>query len=146
MKFNLLFLGQSAVSAHNVFWYRTLFKVKLYESFGTSFQQMVNQLFQYAIQDFQSIDPWGSWGDGGNDGWIPSKKHYYQVHGPKPNSGSSITDLVGKAVDDFHKLFVKWGEVKGYFFVYNDRYSGAPALVVSNLNKLKEGSCFRRVE
>lgn len=126
------------MSTSTAFWYRNLFKVKLYESFGTSFQQLINNLFQYSVDDFQSIDPWGSWGDGGNDGWVPSKGHYYQVYGPKPNSSTSLSEIVNKAVDDFHKLPGKWSSVRAYYFVYNDRYMGAPAPIASSLQGLKE--------
>ncbi|MBU0676177.1 MAG: hypothetical protein KJ950_16180 [Proteobacteria bacterium] len=126
------------MSANDNFWYRTLFKVKLFEASGTSFQQLINQLFQYSVEGFQSIQPWGDWGDGGNDGWIESKGSYYQVYGPTPTSSASPVAVVKKAVTDFEKLPEKWEDVKNYYFVYNDRYTGAPAPVASELQQLKK--------
>jgi hypothetical protein len=66
------------------FWYRTLFRVKIYEASGDSFQRLVNELCQHSISGFQAISPWGNWGDGGNDGWVQEEQHYLQVYGPKP--------------------------------------------------------------
>ncbi|MCG7978421.1 MAG: hypothetical protein N0E58_09860 [Candidatus Thiodiazotropha endolucinida] len=123
---------------HDDFWYRTLFKVRLYEAFGTSFQHLINQLFQYSVVDFQSIQPWGNWGDGGNDGWVEPLGSYYQVYGPIPTSKSSPVDAVKKAVDDFKKLPEKWENVNNYYFVYNDRYAGVPAPLAAELQQLKK--------
>ncbi len=126
------------MSSHDDFWYRMLFKVKLYEAYGTSFQQLVNQLFQYSVEGFQAIKPWGNWGDGGNDGWVESTGSYYQVHGLLPTSKLNAVEAVKKAVGDFEKLPEKWDNVNNYYFVYNDRYSGAPAPLVADLQKLKK--------
>lgn len=121
----------------NDFWHRLLFKVKLYETYGTSFQQLVNTLFGYSIVGFQAIDPWGNWGDGGNDGWVPSVGHYYQVYGPKPTSNTSPLTVLNKACKDFDKLTEKWSGLNGYMFVLNDRFCGAPAPLASALLGLK---------
>lgn len=121
----------------NNFWYRILFKIKLYEANGAAFQQFVNQLFDYSIEDFQSISPWGNWGDGGNDGWIPSKGHYYQIYGPKPNTKLNELQTVKKLIDDYNKLTDKWRNVISYYFVLNDRYTGVPAPVVNELQQLE---------
>ncbi|MBU1420045.1 MAG: hypothetical protein KKI15_16290 [Proteobacteria bacterium] len=126
------------MSGNDNFWYRTLFKVKLFEASGTSFQQLINQLFQYSIEGFQSIQPWGNWGDGGNDGWVELIGSYYQAYGPTPKSSTSPVEAVKKAVTDFEKLPEKWENVKNYYFVYNDRYAGVPAPLASELQKLKK--------
>lgn len=126
------------MSTNDNFWYRTLFKVKLFEASGTSFQQLINQLFQYGAEGFQSIQPWGNWGDGGNDGWVESKGSYYQVYGPTPTSSSSPVEVIKKAVGDFEKLPKKWEDVKNYYFVYNDRYAGVPAPLAAELQQLKK--------
>ena len=114
------------MTTNDNFWYRTLFKVRLYEASGTLFQQLINQLFQYSVKGFQAIQPWGNWGDGGNDGWVEWKGRYYQVYGPLPTSSVSPVKIVKKAVGDFGKLIEKWEDVQDYYFVYNDRYTGVP--------------------
>lgn len=126
------------MTANDNFWYRTLFKVRLYEASGTSFQQLINQLFQYSVKGFQAIQPWGNWGDGGNDGWVESKGSYYQVYGPLPTSSVSPVEIVKKAVGDFGKLIEKWEDIQNYYFVYNDRYAGVPGPIGSALQKLKK--------
>nr|VFK65471.1 MAG: hypothetical protein BECKUNK1418G_GA0071005_106317 [Candidatus Kentron sp. UNK]VFK72416.1 MAG: hypothetical protein BECKUNK1418H_GA0071006_111311 [Candidatus Kentron sp. UNK] len=133
---------------NNEFWFRMLFKVKLYEARGASFQQLVHDLFQLVRKDFQAIAPWGNWGDGGNDGWVPSKGWYYQIHGPEPGMKDSIkkqmddnaTKHVKKAAGDFRKLTEEWGEVKRYYFVLNDRYTGIPAPVAKALQDLEDNN------
>lgn len=119
------------------FWYRILFKIKLYEASGTTFQQFVNQLFNYSLDGFQSISPWGNWGDGGNDGWIPSKGHYYQIYGPQPNSKLNELKTIKKLIDDYNKLTDKWRNVKSYYFILNDKYMGVPAPIVRELQQLE---------
>nr|VFK16154.1 MAG: hypothetical protein BECKLFY1418C_GA0070996_102119 [Candidatus Kentron sp. LFY] len=121
------------------FWFRTLFKVRLYEAYGTSFEQLARSIFQFAIEDFQATAPWGNWGDGGNDGWVPGKGWYYQIHGPKPgNEKENLKGKVEKIRKDFHKLTEQWGNVNRYYFVLNDRYTGIPAPVAQALQALKD--------
>ena len=126
------------MGSNDDYWYRTLFKIKLYEASGTSFQKLTNQLFQYGLEGFQSIQPYGSWGGGGNDGWVEKDGSYYQAYGPLPNSSNSPLVAVKKVVDNFKKLPEKWIDVKNYYFVYNDRYEGAPAPIASQLQLLKK--------
>lgn len=121
----------------NDFWYRTLFKLKLYEAYGDGFQRLFNQLMEHSAIGFQAIAPRGNWGDGGNDGWIESAGHYFQVYGPKPTTEISPITVLEKATGDFKKLPQKWQDVRGYSFVYNDRLTGAPAPLASALQQLK---------
>lgn len=121
----------------NDFWYRTLFKLKLYEAAGDSFQRLFNQLMEHSALGFQSIAPRGNWGDGGNDGWIESEGHYFQVYGPKPTTEISPIVVLEKATEDFKKLPQKWKDVRAYSFVINDRLTGAPAPLASTLQQLK---------
>jgi len=131
-------------SAHKDFWYRTLFKLRIYEASGTGFQSLFNSLMQYSMQGFQSVSPWGNWGDGGNDGWCQSENRYFQVYGQGATTKSNPVQAVTKAVVDFDKLKVKWPSVERYHFVYNDRYGGIPAPIggiLQDLGILKTDSC-----
>lgn len=121
----------------NDYWYRLLFKVKLYEASGYAFQGLVEHLYQYGVTGFQSIAPWGNWGDGGNDGWIPETGHYLQIYGPKATTAWQPTDAVKKATTDFAKLPKKWSDVERYSFVLNDRFTGTPAPVARSLQELQ---------
>jgi hypothetical protein len=124
-------------TATDDFWLKLLFKVKLYEASGDSFQQLFSRVMELSNPNFQSIIPWGSWGDGGNDGWIESDGHYFQVYGPRPTTKDSETEALNKAVSDFNKIPKKWANVKRYSFVLNDRYCGIPAPIASALQQLK---------
>ena len=104
---------------------------------GEAFQDFFNQVMGYGQPGFQSITPWGNWGDGGNDGWIPSNGHYFQLYAPRPTTTLSANDAVKKAVDDFKKIPVKWKNVRKYFFVLNDRFKGIPGPVASALQTLQ---------
>lgn len=120
------------------FWYRTLFKLKLYESSGESFQSLFNDIAHYRYPDkFQVVGPYGNSGDGGNDGWIEAEKRYFQVYGKKANSKVDLNYIKSKATGDFSKIQNEWGKVNYYHFVYNDRFEGTPAPIVKAVSDLK---------
>lgn len=118
--------------------YRQFFRLRIHESMGESFQALFSRIMSYENPGFQSVAPWGNWGDGGNDGWIESESHYFQVYGPKPTASVREVDAVNKAVGDFDKLVAKWGSVQKYTFVMNDHFIGIPAPIGASLKKLKE--------
>lgn len=121
----------------NDFWLRLLFKVKLYEASGDTFQNLFSRLMELSNPKFQAVAPWGDWGDGGNDGWIEDEGHYFQVYGPKPTTKNTESVALGKALEDFDKLPKKWANVRRYTFVINDRYCGIPGPLASSLQTLK---------
>jgi hypothetical protein len=127
-------------AANEKYMYLLLFKLKVYQSFGDSFQQLISSVLFHAMPGFQSIQPYGNWGDGGNDGWIQTDDHYFQVYGPKPTTQSSPLSEVKKAITDFHKLPSKWGHVKKYSFVLNDHFLGVPAQVAAELKNLQQNA------
>lgn len=124
-------------SVQQNFLYRQFFRLRVHESFGDAFQLLFSRIMSYTHPGFQSVVPCGNWGDGGNDGWIEAEAHYFQVYGPKPNTKISETDAINKAIKDYEKIPKKWGVVKSYSFVMNDRFIGIPAPVGAALLKLK---------
>lgn len=127
------------MGANDDFYCRKLFELRVHSSSGDEFQRLFSQVMGYADPRFQSIQPWGAWGDGGNDGWIEEDGHYFQVYGPKPTTSAadSETAALRKAIDDFDKVPEKWQDVKRYSFVMNDRFQGIPAPIASALQGLK---------
>lgn len=121
----------------NEFWLKLLFKVRLYEAYGDAFQNLFSRLMELSNPKFQTVAPWGDWGDGGNDGWIQDDGHYFQVYGPKPTTKDTESEALKKAIADFDKLPKKWANVRRYSFVLNDRYCGIPAPLASAMQKLK---------
>ncbi len=119
------------------FWFRTLFQLKIYKVSGEEFQRLFENIMEYRYPDFQSVAPWGNWGDGGNDGWIPSEKRYFQVYGPKINTNPSPVKATEKLIEDFQKLKNKWSDIECYHFVYNDRFNKMPAPIGKALADLQ---------
>ncbi len=109
---------------------------------GDAFQALFSKVMQYATPGFQAVSPWGNWGDGGNDGWIDTEAHYFQVYGPKPSNQIKELEAVNKSIGDFDKLVAKWGKVSKYTFVMNDYFKGIPAPVGYSLKKLAEEKCL----
>ncbi|SMO33225.1 hypothetical protein SAMN06265380_10177 [Ruegeria faecimaris] len=103
-----------------------------------AFQNLVNAVFQGGADDFQSIAPWGSAGDGGNDGYVRSSGHYLQVYGPKAGSNWSPAVAAKKSEDDFQKLLNKWNGLNRYSFVLNDRFQGVPGPVEISLQNIQK--------
>ncbi len=127
------------MNAGDNFWYRTLFKLKLYEASGESFQKLFQDVMIYRYPEFEPVQPHGNWGDGGNDGWFPSERRYFQVYGPKASKTTeSLSTIIGKITGDFDKILQKWPKAKSYHFVYNDRFDGIPALLSQAMIALQE--------
>ena len=94
---------------------------------GQAFQILFSTVMSASHADFVTIRPQGSKGDGGNDGFVPSAGHYFQVYGPIDPS-SKITYAVKKLARDFSKLQTTWAEsvpIQAFSFVFNDKYQGA---------------------
>lgn len=123
--------------SHENYWFRTLFKLKVYEVSGESFQRLFNDIASYRHPSFQTVAPYGNLGDGGNDGWILDENGYCQVYGKKANSETNLPYIVKKVTDDFDNIQENWGQIDRYHFVYNDRYEGTPSPIGQALLALK---------
>lgn len=106
---------------------RIMFMNRLLKANGQAFQQLF-----WAVKrakhgaSFIEIRPQGRLGDGGNDGFLPSDGHYYQVYGPI-NPYDKIQEAAGKLQADFSKLKKSWNHaspIRAYSFVFNDKYEG----------------------
>ncbi len=90
---------------------------------------------------FEAVAPQGRKGDGGNDGYLPADKHYFQLYAPldpKEKAGAAAKKLTA----DFAKLKKQWGgkggrAVSAFTFVYNDKYEGIPNDIAAALNTLR---------
>ena len=115
--------------------FKLYFDLRLYQADGQSFQRFASDIFFASFPDFQSIAPYGSYGDGGNDGYIRQEQRYFQMYAP--NSSPSPAVVIHKAKEDFNKLCRNY-PVKRYSFVFNDRYNGTPAPVASALDEMQK--------
>ena len=84
--------------------------------------------------------PQGRKGDGGNDGYLPAEKHYFQVHAPI-DPKVRVTAAARKLVVDFRKILKTWAQdgkgIDAYSFVFNDKYQGVPLEIEQTLNVLR---------
>lgn len=103
---------------------RLQFKEKIFLKNGSLFQDFFENLMQVVDSRFIKIEPQGSNGDGGNDGYIPEEGEYFQNDAPK-NPQDKDTAAAEKFKDDFEKLKNNWDkftEIQTYNFVFNDKY------------------------
>lgn len=129
---------------------RRMFRCTCMLANATAFQDLV-----WAVKKakhgsaFEPVGPQGSKGDGGNDGYIPSDKHYHQLYAPiDPNEKAGVAAT--KVTQDFAKLKTQWGGSKGrgvsrFTFVYNDKYHGCPkdiSLALEGLRKKHKAIAF----
>ncbi|MBT8234301.1 MAG: hypothetical protein KJN84_16840 [Bacteroidia bacterium] len=116
------------------------FKEAIYSKNSTEFQTFFEDIMTRRFDDFQIIRPYGSLGDGGNDGFIKSSGTYYQVYGPlKPQEKDK--DAADKCVDNFTTLLEKWNQISKvleYKFVFNDKYLGSSILLEKAISKLEK--------
>jgi hypothetical protein len=90
---------------------------------------------------FEAVGPQGSKGDGGNDGYLPADKHYYQLYAPVDPKEKAAA-AANKLVADFAKVKSQWGGKNGrglslYTFAYNDKYDGTPKDISLQLQGLR---------
>jgi hypothetical protein len=117
------------------FWYQALFRLKLLEATGESFQKLVMEVLGAENPRFQPVSPWGRDGDRGNDGFIDGESHYFQIYGPERLEYNPVA-AARKAEQDFEKLNRSYAPAR-YTFVMNDRFRGIPEPVYQSLRKIE---------
>lgn len=122
------------------FFYTKLFNLKIHESTGEAFEDLFCEVMMFTDDRFRKIPPWGNKGDGGNDGFIPDEKRYFQVYGPKYSSTAKniVSYAKKKMEDDFMKILSNWEKPNSFHFVYNDKFAGAPRDLHEAIAKIKE--------
>jgi hypothetical protein len=115
------------------------FKQKIYDSPGNSFQTLFSTIMELRNNGFRRICAYGRKGDGGNDGYIPSEKRYYQVYGPdySGNYDKVVHYASKKLMSDFDKISKNWEKPNYFHFVYNDYFKGIPQDLINDVNALK---------
>ena len=118
---------------------RIFFMLKVHQSNVFSFEHLFGQVMDYR-PTFLKIKPYGHQGDRGNDGYEKDYGRYYQVYAPE-NPTNSYKDAIYKVNTDFKdKLLPYWSnicEIKEYFFVFNDKYSGSNIVLENTLSAIK---------
>jgi len=121
---------------------RLQFRDKIHSKNGTEFQSFFESIMEKAFSDFQKIKPYGNKGDSGNDGYRKDSGIYYQVYAPNTPSIKQA-EAVQKLTRDFEKLKNGWdeiSEIKEYYFVFNDKYTGSTQRFESAISELKKNN------
>jgi len=114
---------------------RIIFRNRLLESDGNSFEHLFTTIMNYAEPEFKQIKPWGKIGDRKNDGYIKTKGIYYQVYAPE-DLRSNYPDMVKKLKDDFSGLLANWSQINEFYFLVNDKFKGVNAEAEKIMNQL----------
>jgi hypothetical protein len=118
---------------------RIIFRLKIHESKGQSFEDLFVSIFQRALPDFVPVKPQGSLGDRKNDGYDRSSGTYFQVYAPE-NLHLSAQEAVAKLANDFSGLQVFWqaiAPITSFHFVMNDRFMGTFPTIERDLAALR---------
>ena len=121
---------------------RMLFKCKCILAHGKAFQDLFWAVMKAKHGTaFETVGPQGRKGDGGNDGYLPSNKHYFQLYAPvNPNEKAGVA--AKKLLTDFATVKRQWGGTQSpgllvFTFAYNDKYQGTPKDISLNLQNLR---------
>ncbi len=111
-------------------------KNKFYTINSYEFQSFFEEIMLIKNLAFQKVKPYGKDGDAGNDGFIDKLGQYYQVYAPI-DPKTKDANAARKFIEDFKKLKdSEWNlnnNIKEYFFVYNDKFTG----LITKVNNAK---------
>ena len=116
------------------------FKVNIYSKNGTEFQSFFENIMEKVYADFQKIKPHGKYGDSGNDGYRKNFGIYYQIYAPEVPQINQAK-AAKKLKEDFEKLKKNWdkiSEIKEYYFVFNNKYSGSIQKLEEAISELEK--------
>ena len=115
----------------------------LYELNGTAFENFALKTLKLKYPDLIQTKPDGGEGDWATDGICMEEGIYFQAYGPEYKDKDSISSSSKKKIDsNFKRALEKWTEagltIKEWYFVLNDKYSGAYPELIAKINKIKE--------
>jgi len=116
------------------------FKVRVLNASGTQFQGLFENIMEHLYPDFEKVNPSGSIGDRGNDGFLRDVGIYFQVYAPEEPS-LKYSEAAEKLKTDFEKLKASWNEInliKEYIFLFNDKYRGSNITISKAISKLED--------
>lgn len=129
---------------------KILFKNKVLQYKGQSFEDFFVSVMTKAEHDFQPVKAYGNIGDRKNDGFVRSTGTYYQVYAPEEvNKEKTIENAVKKLETDFKGLYKNWNNIcpiQKYYFVVNDRYEGLPAPILQKVCELNSDPLYAGIE
>lgn len=98
--------------------YEQRFEIAFLRAKGDEFQTFFERLMGLAYKaDFMACRPWGTDGDGKNDGFLKSERRLFQVYAPNEMEKAKA---IAKITEDFAGAKVHWGKhFESWVFVHN---------------------------
>jgi hypothetical protein len=115
-------------------WHRVQFELRWLRLSGLEFQRFFEDIMAKVESDFVPITPSGTEGDRKSDGYVPSKKHHYQVFAPP--TGIDAAKACAKIKEDFDGALAHWPDMRAWTFVWSTPRGGLPPQVVELLDAL----------
>lgn len=142
--------GNIELRAEDKFVAKILFKIKVLQFKGQTFEDFFVSIMTKANSEFQAVKAYGNIGDRKNDGFIRSTGTYYQVFAPEDiMKDKTINEAVKKLEEDFRGLYENWNDVckiQKYYFVINDRYQGLPYPIIQKVEELNNDEMYAGIE
>lgn len=121
--------------AHLDHYLDVMFQLRVTQSVGDEFENLFGTLMEESDKDFNKVEAYGKIGDKHNDGYNNNTHTYYQCYGPKSIKGNE--DYVkSKIKNDFKGVCEEWKDIKEWYFVYNDKFCGAPPHIIQEIQDL----------
>lgn len=117
-------------------WHRMHFELQWVRLSGTDFQRFFEHVMAKLETDFIPVTPSGSEGDRKSDGYVPSRKHHFQVYAPPTGIDAAKTCV--KIKGDFDGALGHWPDMRTWTFVWSTPRGGLPPQVVQLLDTITE--------
>ena len=121
---------------------RLVFQIKIFSLNGSDFENFALSVLKLKYPNLKKTKPDGREGDWAADAICMEEGIYFQVYGPEfKDKDSLLADAKRKIERNFKRLFSKWKEagfqVKEWYFVFNEKYSGAYPELFQKTNEIK---------
>lgn len=119
-------------------YYLQLFKIKIYELNGQSFEDFFCNIMKANDDSFQKVKAYGNRGDYSCDGLNLNTDDYYLCYSPEDiNKKSTQTNAKEKITNDLNGIVSKWPGIKNIHYVVNDSFRGLSAPILQIIKDLK---------
>lgn len=120
-----MFFG--AIMDNGAWYYDIIFKLKIYELSGQSFEDFFTQIMKAQDDNFQKVKASGRSGDKSCDGLNRVTGDYFAIYAPENiNDSNTKSKKLAKISTDIKGLLANWTDCKRIYYVINDKFQGLP--------------------
>lgn len=119
---------------------RIIFKNKVLSHDKQAFEDLFTCVMQSFDRNFQPVKPQGPVGDQKCDGFNKTTGQYYQVYAPEDFAGKEkiAQDKLDSTIKGIFAYWQSISPIKEFYFVINDKYSGAYPSIHLQLSKIEK--------